>query len=717
MIRKELLPSDALKRSGTSPSIVVIGPSTSGKSTIVYLVVNHRIVGFISVGIGEKSQTTLIPCDFVFDERIAKDEYFALKIVRKVFDKKSIYIIIQEELCELYCANAQDVEDTLDSIDDQWIDSILEPKDASYHLGVMKQVIDSEELKNILAKILQNIDSGEVSFGERVKEKKKELGGQKIGIKEIRKLVFEELWDKISDEIKGEFDQWLNAVGICVNEKLNDLLDVTDNTTCIFDFSVEENTEMTYGAEVLSELFNPIMPYSLVISEMTLACKPRAELIGMSNKDIPLRFCFRDTVGLTQTGTDEVSIRTALDAAMNCNPDSILLLFSLDERNDTLAESCEAIAERLSKADKMDIPVNVLFTKADRIIGNKVNIKSKGKLVLTQQDYNEQVRMAIDELNYDIDRYLVKIPRKSVEWLSLRYLDESMDPIQKALIGDELGLHFKPDGLYNLVGRIVGETQRRILPQGIKNPVFVTAEDPNKPAVEIRLDYNKLSDLVNNIQTTLTEDKSTVNGYQITTKYTLSGRSVNAYWRKLSQGLGHKTNATVYGNFSINMKGMLNKILTQNIVNLVYLYQEQAIHTVVDNLSEEELNKLVVAMNSDGGFSEDAFDGINPELVAKMSISEKNMQVLHNIFRKYFETTGKYYMVMDRVAFQLTYGNSKIQKLLINTYNQPIGYDETMRKLQKLFKAIYANNEFGHIILEEIGKVMTELINKMFITI
>ena len=65
-----LMPGEAHKRIKTAQSIVVIGPTSSGKSTLIYALVNHQIIKFILVGVGDKCQTTIIPCNFLFDERI-----------------------------------------------------------------------------------------------------------------------------------------------------------------------------------------------------------------------------------------------------------------------------------------------------------------------------------------------------------------------------------------------------------------------------------------------------------------------------------------------------------------------------------------------------------------------------------------------------------------------------------------------------------------------
>ena len=56
----------------------------------------------------------------------------------------------------------------------------------------------------------------------------------------------------------------------------------------------------------------------------------------------------------------------------------------------------------------------------------------------------------------------------------------------------------------------------------------------------------------------------------------IHGRSVVRYYENLQIGLGYTTNAYVYGNFSINMKGMLKKVLENKIPDFLTLYQSES---------------------------------------------------------------------------------------------------------------------------------------------
>jgi type IV secretory pathway ATPase VirB11/archaellum biosynthesis ATPase len=79
------------------------------------------------------------------------------------------------------------------------------------------------------------------------------------------------------------------------------------------------------------------------------------------------------------------------------------------------------------------------------------------------------------------------------------------------------------------------------------------------------------------------------------------------------------------------------------------------------------------------------------------------------------EASEKYNMVMDKVAFYLSYGNERIRKLIDRVYKKSINYDKTMREMQETFREKFATKWFADIIVEEIGKAMTDIVNKMLL--
>lgn len=732
MIKKEikelkLSPEEALKRIKSIVSFVVVGPSASGKSTLIYKLIDGKIVQFISDGIGDKSQTTIIPCTFLFDERIEEGQ-FGIKTNTKIFAFKSIHIELIEQLAILFSNNGGCTEDTLECIDDEWIDKVLEPKSAAYHLGKMKQEISLDKLKEALEVPLDAIENADKPFLTRVNDKKKELKSQKVKITEVRRIVFEEMWDELSSEVKSGYFGWIKSIEIEVNEKLNVLFENNIKNNNVFEFSVNEDDNYPNGGYLLKELFNPYNPYSLVVDQIILACRPRQEIIDIykedKESDIPLRFCLKDTMGLNQKGIDHNTIKDALDIALSSTPDSILLLLSLEERDDVIAESCDAISNKMKRVEKMDIPVNIFFTKADRILENMICKNNKTMGGIEQQDYDKNIEDAIGKMEASIKSYLNKIPQESSTWLSLIFKEEKIDPIQIALknVGSNYVERFTPKGLYSNINRIIEDAQSRIFPDGINSPLKVQVIDYDKPAISFSVNSDCMKNEMDNIETLLAKDKKNVNRYLITTDYRIHGRSVVNYYRNLQSGQGYKTNAKVYGNFNINMKLMIYNTLCE-CIDFENLYKNQAILTDTSNIGIDEANKIINKIINKSNKEIDKKDSngdiskftsyVNP------SISDKDVleQVLHVIFKDYFSKTEKYHMIMNYVAFQLSYDNKRIKEQIDNVYMKPISYDQTIREMQETFRDIFSTEEFKKIIAEEIGSAMTMLVNKMFITI
>lgn len=81
---KYLSAKETMKRSKYSPSISVVGATGSGKSSLIYSLINSSIAGSISCGIGDTNQTTIIPCNFMLDLRIKSNEECAINLVKNI---------------------------------------------------------------------------------------------------------------------------------------------------------------------------------------------------------------------------------------------------------------------------------------------------------------------------------------------------------------------------------------------------------------------------------------------------------------------------------------------------------------------------------------------------------------------------------------------------------------------------------------------------------
>lgn len=716
MRKIELRPLEAVKRMGSAAVVTVVGPSSAGKSTLVYTLVNEKVAAFMRDGIGDKNRTTIIPCTFLFDERLREDE-FALRIRRQSFAAKDIHMECMEQLAVLFANMGADAQDTLDSIDDVWFRRVLEPESAAYHLGKMKE-LSADKLTDALRPVLEALEHAEIPFDQQVAAKKAELKAQKIKITQIRRMVFADMWERLPAEITQSYFQWIDAVGEQIEQQLKELIGSGAGSSSVLEYSTQENGgSYPYGGRVLTQLFDPYQPYSLIVNEMTVACMPRKEILNAKTEQkLPVQFCLKDTMGLNQMETDTDSIRDALDLALKSSPDSILLLINLEERDDVIAKSCSAVADKLRRMERMDIPVHVFFTKADRILENIINKKEESALILTQEDYDRNMPQALEKMEAAIGTYLEAMPHNSAAWISLRYKEKEIDPVQTALhkCRPDQAARFMPAGLYQNIENIVKDAQSRSLPEEIRSQLIVPIKDYDKPAVAFLVDRTKIQSILYNICVKLTKDKATVNRYLITTPYQIHGRSVVNYYWKLRNGQGYKTNAKVYGNFNINMKQMLYNVLCEYIISFENLYANQAVVTVTDNLEEDGIHEIIQKLDAEGKLCASVRAGFHPLVWENLPEKDRYAQILHNIFRNYFERTNKFYSIMNQTASQLSYNNDYVCQIIDGIYRLPISYDATIRRMQDSFRDIFGSDKFLELIVEEIGRAMTQQADKMF---
>lgn len=161
---------ESLKRIASAQTIVVIGPTSSGKSTFIYNLINSKIYKFISNGIGDNSQTTIIPSNFLLDSRIEDESHFAIKVKTKRFSRDLIHTEIFNILIKLCLENELDAEETLDAFNNNIFEKILKPASAAYHLGSLKEILLLNDFKKAIANILRELEKQKELFQQKVDE-------------------------------------------------------------------------------------------------------------------------------------------------------------------------------------------------------------------------------------------------------------------------------------------------------------------------------------------------------------------------------------------------------------------------------------------------------------------------------------------------------------------------------------------------------------------
>ncbi len=698
----------ALMRKSSAPQLVVVAPSGSGKSTLIYLLLNHRLIPFMQIGIGDKSQTTIIPCEFCFDERIENAGAFAIQIFKKDYSGKDIHIAILSVLTDLIGKYDCDAKEILAAFDNKVFEQILEPEEAHYHLKNIKCAISLNDLLNALDPVLNYILNH--GFEDKVKERKITLKSKKVKLQEIRELILEEMFEETPDDIKSDYVKWLNKIGEIVEKDLVDKLGDEILGQKILKYDLGDSGD---GGHVLKTIFDPLAPYSLVIEHISISCRPRQELIEIAktnSPELPFRFCIRDTMGLTQKGTDAETTKDSLEAALNCKADTILFLMSLDERDDILKDCCKALAEKKDELNKrnLNIPVYVLFSKADRMVENLINKHNAGKLYIDEDSYSKNIQSVLTEIEKMVELYAEDLPKEEVDWISMRYLKDSY--VLKALAGDNRKRNFEPEGLFEKIVDYSMKTLSSSLPAGVKSPIFVTAIDPDKPAIQVEIDPDMMKPEIDAMKHILSKDKNIVNGYVISDRTPrIHGRSVACYWNNLAIGLGHTTRASEFGNFSINMKGLLKRILSNTFDSFTKFDEKSAVKFTANNLNDDGLTELAKALLGSNGI----MVGLNPAL------GERNiaLQRLYEFYKEFFNDVSRFASLMDRVAYNLSFGNPELRRELINIYNGTPGYDGAMRKLQEYFCLFFGSTNFARILVAELNQLMTDMVNKSFIII
>lgn len=699
----------ALKRHSTAPQLVVVAPSGAGKSTLIYFLLNQRLIPHVKIGIGENSQTTIIPCEFCFDERVADDATFAIQITKKDYSSKDIHMAILTVLMDLFGRNDCDAEDTLDAFDEKVLEQIMEPEGAHYHLGQIRNDISPEKLRDVLVPMLDYIVDHD--FKTKVRQHREKLKSKKVKLSEVRELIFEEMFEEMPENVTSSYVKWLNKIGAVIEQRLQNAIGEDMFSQKIVQYSLDGEND---GTSVLGTLFDPNEPYSLIIDHISIACRPRKELIDIAqdkSPGLPFRFCIRDTMGLTQKGIDAASTKNAMEAALNCKADSILFLLNLDDRDDSLAECCRALVEKkedLLKKSHLDISVYVLFTKADRKVENLINKRNTGGLYIDEETYAQNIQDVLSDLERVVRDYADMLPQEEVGWLSMRYLKDSY--ILKSLRDDERKRYFEPEGLFEKIVDYSMKTLKSTLPKGVKEPLFVTAIEPDKPAIQVSVDPDKIKAEIETMQYGLCKKTDIVNGYIIGDDTPrLHGKSVYTYWNRLAIGLGHTTRASVFGNFSINMKGLLKKILTDTFVSFARFDENRAVSFTADNLADDVLMDVLKKL-LDG---DDIETGMNPAL------GEKNiaLQRLYEFYVDYFMDASRFASVINSTAYELSYANPELKQYLSNIYNNIPGYDEAMRELQRSFKTFFGSNHFIRILINELNQIMSNMVNKLFIVI
>lgn len=575
--------------------------------------------------------------------------------------------------------------------------------------------IELDDLLVAAEKIL--ISLVESGFKEKVKNRRKEIGGKRAGLQEVCELVLDEMFGELSYSVTQSYYELLGDIqkrlqddfpGLSMGKKVSG--DVTK-----FSLGVGE------ADQVLDALFSPDSPFPLAVDRVLIASRPRQELINVNRERFPdtvLRFCIKDIAKLPNTTFGNRFNKSVIDGA-----DAIIFLLDLKKPEYSLKETCDAVAKEsgiLFNMTKRSVPTTLLFTRADELITAKVR-RASSSFVLKEEDYKKFASAAIEEVEGIVDRCSESLACEENSWLNKQYKDiswlslwwENDCALQRTLVDSGYKLRFEPSWLFTKVVDLVKVAEINSLPFEVERPIRVEVEDSTKPPFIVRIDSSHLGAVCNQIQWYLTENKEEVHGYVVQDKVPqILATDAYNYLVNLRAGLGHTSKSLIGGRFTINMLGLLKKALLREIPDFSAIFPRESFEVDISNLSESALSRIVKAFNCNPlaeckDLDEFAVVCENSNSVTQQVISDRCWDFLarYEVFRS----------LIDRVAFDLICDNYTIRAAIARICKTYTSYDRVIREIQGYFWEFFRYEHFSEACAYSFLGNMEKMLNKWFV--
>lgn len=637
---------NVLNQKGAVPTIAVIGfPET--QFDFINALVDKNVAKCILL-CERGSSPMSIPFDILFDERIGENTNFAIRISTKLYAAKTIHAKVMHVMAWLFAHNHYITDLTLGAMTEQEFSLILEPIDCFYNLRLIADEITLEEFREAVFQPLKAIEGATVSFEKRVNDKKKELRhkGIVLPFEIVREMVFDDMWNELKPETTGKYHAWLYRIGEIVREYLSSLMGnqpIPENGSV--DCVVESDCKST-ATSILSKLLDASQLFNLIVRSFTIVCRPRKELKTAGAFHVCFRF---------MSMNKNRNFMQALDFSLNGATDGILVLADLEKQGIELVSA--NVVQKLSIA-RLGIPFHVMFTGVKDVVSNFVSKHVEDIIMVRQEDYDSQIGDAIRAIEEVIAECSDSWPVDGVSWNSIRFFDENIDSVQKAVRKQDPSKlqHFKPAGFYSEIRKLVETTQKVLFSCSVDVSLGIGQ-------LSVNLDGSGIPEKVVDA---LTVSKAITHQYLLKNKvYAVMSHDVIAYYERLQQGQGYRCDE-----FKINMKGAVRRVLRDTIPSLTELFDSQAVQV------EDELRGPL---------------------------------------REFFSQTEVYRRVLDRVAFRLSYGNPVVRDAIDKVYNEPAAFITTLFNMQEKFKEVFGTPEFRAAIAEELGSALTSLYEKRHI--
>lgn len=670
-----------------APTIIVSGPSGSGKSYLLTVVLPETSNKLLARNVGMK-QTTLINTKLMLDGTMNKDEA-VIRVKVKSFDTMLIKPILHETMLDVIFENRDELEEL--ELDEDVVYSVLNPRNRAYHFANFVKKHSGKQGcpdREILRQLLQSFFDGLIpEIQETVKEKEKESKTvyPKPKKKEIYELVIQErLGDEDIQILEIEVYAWFKQLYSFVKDEILKTCEWLDSDQVYA--VVEEHVESDSIKNLIQDTYDADSPYSLVIEELSYCVQPSTSFV-LAFEDAyreeakmgkVLRLNIVDTPGLTQTGETKEDMQEVLQQVLGHQSDAYLFLCSSDERPSVYGNLKELLIRTREKFQ--ELPLKLLRTKVDLNLYELMkqdHLMDVGRPEFTEEEalfYAEKAYLkfteAIEAENVELSESLdVHDPLDfiSLDFTRLRSLAGSFFKNEPTM---------EKEKLFHILFDLSRKVHDAHMPENAGRR-YLQVKELDEPALAIKLNP-EMRQLLNDFAAymkMMNARECQGNYYQYESKKKLyHGRSVYTSLKKARIGEGHETRATVYENFNIHIRSMIQKWTAAFIQNRSIEFEIS-----FENIRDSETKRLA-------------------QIEAP--------QVLNDIFRQQLVP------IVYRIARALSYDGMKTEVEDIYAKQAP---DQAFRNNMRLFYAKFSDEAYWKAGLSRfLQQELNQLLSRMY---
>ncbi|WP_037286185.1 GTPase domain-containing protein [Saccharibacillus sacchari] len=670
-----------------APTITVSGPSGSGKSYLLTVLLPETSNKLLAWNVGMK-QTTLINTKLMLDSTMNQDEA-VIRVKMRPFDIMLIKPIMHKMILDVIFENRDELDGL--ELDEDIVYKVLNPRNRAYHFAEFVQKHSDKQGcpdQKLLLQLLQRFFEGLIpEIQEAVKEKEKgtKTVYPKPKKKEIYEMVIQErLGDSEVQGLESEVYTWFMQLYSFIKGEILKTCEFLDSEQVYA--VVEDRVESDSIKNLIQDTYNVDSPYSLIIEELSYCVQPSIPF-AMAFKEAyredaklgkVLRLNILDTPGLTQTGETKEDMQEVLQQVMGHQSDAYLFLCSTDERPTVYENMKELLIKRREKFQ--EIPIKLLRTKVDLNLYElmkKDHLMEVGRPEFTDTEAFFYAEKAYEKFTQAIDAENVELSESLGVYNPLDFISLDFTPLRN-LAGSffEKKPTIEKEKLFHILFDLSRKVHDAHMPSYVGRR-YLQMKELDEAALVIKMNKEMgqlLEDFAVHMKV-MNSREYQGNYYQFESKKKLyHGHSVYTGLKKARIGEGHETRATVYENFNIHVRSMIQKWTTAFIQNRPISFDVS-----FENIRDSEAKRLA-------------------EIEAP--------QVLKDIFRQQLS------QILYRISKALSYDGMKTEIEDIYAKQAP---DQAFRNNMRLFYAKFSDEMYWKEGLSRfLQQELNQLLSKMY---